>query len=281
MTGISTAVDSLYAIRELVFGKQLFSLEELVSCLRSNWGQNSEIIGLKLSSDRILEIRNLCMSQPKFGHGIKVVDQMAWDLINAFSECMEEVRNSPMYDAQWNDLRKRYGKDFEILIAPGVGTFEQYIFGGSFAGATPDGRPAFDPISSDLSPSPLFSDQDPFATTTPNGASINRTLLKDSLRSYADAAIEKLSDGAPSDFNIREDFPIGKLVEVLQDFADGKGSNVMTVTTGSPETYKLAAAHPDQYELVRVRMGGWTEFFITLFPNHKSQHQRRPIFFSQ
>jgi pyruvate-formate lyase len=25
-------------------------------------------------------------------------------------------------------------------------------------------------------------------------------------------------------------------------------------------------------------MGGWTEFFVTLFPDHQEQHKRRPLY---
>ena len=30
--------------------------------------------------------------------------------------------------------------------------------------------------------------------------------------------------------------------------------------------------------VVRVRMGGWTEFYATMFPEHQEQHQRRQYF---
>ena len=43
-----------------------------------------------------------------------------------------------------------------------------------------------------------------------------------------------------------------------------------------PQTFEAAQKDPEKYNLVRVRMGGWTEFFITLFPDHQEQHKRRP-----
>jgi hypothetical protein len=36
-------------------------------------------------------------------------------------------------------------------------------------------------------------------------------------------------------------------------------------------------ADPEKYDLLRVRMSGWTEFFVTMFPAHQAQHQRRPV----
>ena len=51
-----------------------------------------------------------------------------------------------------------------------------------------------------------------------------------------------------------------------------------TFTVANPETLAAAQRRPDEHNLLRVRMGGWTEFFITLFPDHQSQHRRRPLY---
>jgi pyruvate-formate lyase len=29
--------------------------------------------------------------------------------------------------------------------------------------------------------------------------------------------------------------------------------------------------------VVRARMGGWSEYFVAMFPAHQQQHRRRPI----
>jgi pyruvate-formate lyase len=50
----------------------------------------------------------------------------------------------------------------------------------------------------------------------------------------------------------------------------------MTITCANPETYEAAVRDPEKYDLLRARMGGWTEFFVTMFPAHQAQHQRRP-----
>jgi pyruvate-formate lyase len=84
-------------------------------------------------------------------------------------------------------------------------------------------------------------------------------------------------DGAPTDFNIREDFPVAALEGALLAFAKGRGSSVMTITCANAETFAQAALDPEKYDLLRVRMGGWSEFFVTMFPAHQAQHQWRPI----
>jgi pyruvate-formate lyase len=88
----------------------------------------------------------------------------------------------------------------------------------------------------------------------------------------------RLGDGAPIDYNIREDLPPSDLARLIRRFANGEGGSICTFTVANPETFAAAQKNPERYNLVRVRMGGWTEFFITLFPDHQEQHKRRPLY---
>lgn len=282
MTGISTVADSLHVIRELVFNQQAFSLEDLVACLRSDWGGRPVSIGKSLPAERVAEIRALCMAQDKFGHGHRHVDQLAWQVIDTFCDAQEQALANPMHDAAKARLQERFGGEsysFNIAFTPGVGTFEQYAFGGIFAGATPDGRKGGQPVASDLSASPLPQDIEPLDAET--GEPVLQVEFMPSLASWDDKAVNRLCDGAPPDFNIAEDFPPDELLAVIKAFADGGGSNMMTVTTASPSTFAAAEADPLANDLLRVRMGGWTEFFSVLYPEHKKQHRRRPRYVVQ
>ena len=81
------------------------------------------------------------------------------------------------------------------------------------------------------------------------------------------------------DIDIPEDFPEDDVVEVLEGFARGElGFNILTVTCCDLETMQQAARYPERYDVVRQRMGGWSEFFIVMFPDHQQQHMRRPLF---
>ncbi|XXF80728.1 hypothetical protein P2318_13520 [Myxococcaceae bacterium GXIMD 01537] len=67
------------------------------------------------------------------------------------------------------------------------------------------------------------------------------------------------------------------LERVLAAFAQGQGSNILTITCANPETFERATQDPEKYDVLRVRMGGWSEFFVAMFPGHQAQHQRRPL----
>jgi pyruvate-formate lyase len=284
MTGISTCADSLYVVKKLVFEERLFTLEELVSCLRSDWGKRPIAIGRHLTRERIGAIRQACMyeadgsDRPKFGHGIREVDELAWRLIREFSTTIEKVKIHVQHKSKWEQLRDRFGANFEILLTPGVGTFEQYVYSGGFAGATPDGRPAGSPIASDLSASPIHADLP--ATLLVNGRLQHQRQVDifRALDSFANESVDLLSDGAPPDFNIREDFPEEKLVAVIKQFAEGRAGNVLTITVANPETLAAAQMYPEGNRLIRNRMGGWTEFFVVLSQEHQNQHMRRPLY---
>jgi len=84
-------------------------------------------------------------------------------------------------------------------------------------------------------------------------------------------------DGAPTDYNIEEEFGERELHEQLRAFANNTGSNVLTVTVADPATFEKATTQPERFDLLRVRMGGWTEFFTAMFPDSQQQHRRRPF----
>jgi pyruvate-formate lyase len=290
MTGVSSAADSLNVIRELVFGQKAFTLVELLSCLVTDWGntlisiggEEMPAFGTSIKKQRIDEIRELCMAQPKFGNGDVRVDSLAWWLLDTFADCVRLASTHPVNKTARDRLEKQYSTPtvpFRMHIAPGVGTFEQYVFSGSFIGASADGRRSAMSIASDLSPAPVPSDR-PATVDDGNGGKRHARVfsLNNSLRSYANPVMQHFGDGAPIDYNIREDYPAEDLTKLLRSFAEGKGGSVCTFTVCNPETFEAAQKNPDLYNLVRVRMGGWTEFFITLFPNHQEQHKRRPLY---
>lgn len=279
ITGISTVADSMHVIKTLVFEQNQFSLEELVACLRSDWGHKPVTIGLRLPEERIEEIRQLCLAQKRFGHGHAEVDKIAWRIIDTFCDANRDALEHPVHQPGLKRLQDDFGSEkqpFIMAITPGVGTFEQYAFGGVFAGATADGRRERQPIASDLAASPWPQDLDPYDPET--GEPVQVIDFVDALASWDNASINRLSDGAPADINIREDFPVDQLTRIIARFAQGEGSNMMTVTVANPETFQRAAKKPLDYDLLRVRMGGWTEFYSVLFDTHKGQHQRRPLY---
>lgn len=195
--------------------------------------------------------------------------------------CVHEAFAHERHRKAFAELATRYGtrgKPFEINLAPGVGTFEQYVGMGAFYGASADGRRASGAVASDLSAAPIPMDLPATADVSGRLLHLRPFDLAKSQSSYDVPVMAKLGDGAPVDYNIREDFEVAKLVHVIKTFADGRGGSICTFTAANPETFLAAQADPEGHNLVRVRMGGWTEFFVSLFPDHQEQHKRRPLY---
>jgi Dyp-type peroxidase family len=284
-TGLSTLIDSLWAIRALVFEQStaVTSLPELVEALICNWGRNmceplaNVLEGparIEARAERFRRLREAAMALPRFGRGNPEVDTFGDQIIGRIARTAVEVLTDPAERTATKMLRlaERLGTTDRpfggFQIQPGVGSFENYLDWGNMSGASADGRLSGDPLASDLSPAPTFGD----LPINPNEAPLLKVM-----EGYAGRGVEAMWDGAPTDFNIREDFPVEALERALAAFAAGRGASIMTITCADAEAYENAKRDPEKYDLLRARMGGWTEFFVTMFPAHQAQHERRPF----
>ncbi len=291
--GLPCVIDSLWAVKEMVFNPEtaVTSLAELRDCLLCDWGyemieplSNKEAgeIRADLVKQRYQQLRRIALSLPKFGGGHQEVDafggSVASHLAKVFTGILEapESSVSPEFAERLNALGRRYdlpGRPFQFKLTPGFGTFEDYLGLGLAAGASADGRRKGATLSSNFSPMPSPSDLPP--DRHPRN-------IFEALKGYNSSAFnEALNIFGPVDIDIPEDFSEKTLVEVLKAFARSElGFNILTISCCDLETMQQAVAYPERYDLIRQRMGGWTEFFVIMFPGHQEQHLRRPLFVS-
>lgn len=295
---MATTIDSLYAIKKLVFDQEtaVTTLPELVAALQEDWGYGmeepfqSQLAG-RLRSDerakRFQQLRLRALELPKFGMGHPEVDALGGWLTQSISTLARETLESP--PPVLANILERLTQGYSVKGAPwrlhlqvGVGTFEAYVGDALSSGASACGRRNGQPYPSDFSPTPVPQDlppiaQDPQAQSVVAGT--NRPIYTGMKSWNQDSINLGFSNAAPVDLNIRENFPQADLVEFIRQYAQGNvGSNLITLTCADPDTYHAAASQPERYELVRVRTGGWTEFFAAMFPAHHAQHLRRPWF---
>lgn len=281
--GLSSTINSLYAIKKMVFDKKqaVTSLPELLSCLSCDWGFDmsepfiSNLAGesrITAQSDRYKRLREFALSLPRFGRGVKEVDKLGNTVIERIADIALKTFTDPLEQTgkKLAGFAEKYGteKPFGIQIQPGVGTFENHVEMGAWNGASADGRRNGTTVASDMSPAPSPIDLP---------VDHQEVEFRDALAGFEGNGAEKMTDGGPTDFNIREDFPLSKLVKVLKQFSKGKSSNILTITVADPVSMEEAMTHPEQYDLLRVRTGGWTAFFTAMFPNIQEQHKRRPL----
>ncbi|WP_211215266.1 Dyp-type peroxidase [Actinoalloteichus spitiensis] len=283
-TALPNTINSLWAVKKLVFDETtaVTSLPELVEALMCDWGESmvepfvSTLAGegrIAARAERFRDLRAAALALPRYGRGNEEIDAFGDEFLQRVSATVMSTLTDPAQPTARTlvELARRYGSPehpFGIQLQPGVGTFENYLEFGAMCGASAEGRRAGEPLATDLSPAPSPADRPvdhqeaDFLTT---------------LRGMTGAGTESFWDIAPTDYNIREDFGLDALTRVVREFASGAGSNLLTVTCANPETFAGACRDPEKYDLVRVRMGGWSEFFISMFPAHQRTHQRRPL----
>ena len=166
-------------------------------------------------------------------------------------------------------LTNTFGNDkvkFGLQIMPGSGTFENYEDAGSAMGASFDGRLKGESVAQDMSLQNYLMDHQPLAS--------RKYSFKEVLARFRDP---KFSSGSVLDFNVDESIDEKYLCECLEQFAKENGPNIITVTVCDHKNLCELETVANK-DLLRFRMGGWSEFGVAMFPTLLDQHIRRPRF---
>ncbi len=123
--GISTAVDSVAAVKKVVFDEKKYSAKELVEAIKADFEDCNEL-------------RNELLSCPKMGNNDDAVDCYADLLMDIFADVFSKYRNF-------------HGG----VLRAGTGSAMEYLWSAARVGATADGRHAGTPFGSSFSPSPI------------------------------------------------------------------------------------------------------------------------------
>jgi pyruvate-formate lyase len=291
MLGISCVIDSLWAIKTLVFEEYtaVTTLSELRECLLCDWGYDMiEPLHVKtagperaeLKSHRFKFLREKALKLKKFGSGDNEIDTFGGKVAEKIARIYMELLENPEkaigtdFKKTLDDIKKKYsspGHPHKFKLTPAFGTFEDYLGVSLSVGASADGRRKGKSFASNFSPMPSPCDLPP--------ESKPREIFK-ALKGWNLEAFKYAHNfPTPVDINIREDFPLEKIVELLKAFGRSElGFNILTITCVNRETLEKAVEFPEQYDLVRCRLGGWSEFYITMFPDYQQQQLRRPLF---
>ncbi len=120
--GVPNVVDSIYAIKKVVFEERRFSMAELKEAMDANW-QGFE------------KIRQVMLNQGKFGNDLDGVDEMYVRVADQVLDTLEQKRNI---------------KGF--TFRPSLFQYMGHTYAGPMLGATPDGRRAEEPLAHGCNP---------------------------------------------------------------------------------------------------------------------------------
>jgi formate C-acetyltransferase len=229
------AIDSLVAIKTVVFTHRQATMAELCEALEANFVGHAPL-------------RARLLAAPKYGNDDEEADAVGQAVIRAFTEIVN--RHADRYREQ-------------VLFPCGVGTFSWYLGIGEGLGASPDGRLAGEPVSSNFSPA-LGRDMEG---------------LPSAILSYAKMHDCNLPAGGPLDLRLDRHLVEGeegtaRLAALLRSFV-ATGGSMMTLTVADTEELRAAQREPEQHASLRVRMGGWCAYFTMLSREQQEHHIRR------
>lgn len=222
--GLGTCVDSLLAIREMVFERRELTLSELVDvCLSDFKGQED----LR---------RRLVNSIPKYGRDEEEADRLAAWLVRTFTNLVEANRNV------------RGGR-----YRAGMYSYGNHVIDGFYVAATPDGRRRGEPLANGISPSNLVGEGNGLTAYMKSSAAVGQGELSGGVSLNV-----KLHPAY-----IEGDEGLRKMTSLLATYFEMGGMHVQPNVV-SDATLRAAQEDPDSYRDLVVKVAGYSAYFTDL-----------------
>ena len=232
---LANTIDAMAAIKKMVFKDKTVTMDELLTALKADW-------------EGFENLRRRIVSRiPKFANDDDYADDIGRELMDYFV-----------------DRSRFHAKRYPTIIFPcAVGTFSWYFQIGMEVGATPDGRHSRKAVAANLSP---------VAGTAGSGPTA-------AIHSYLKMHVADLAAGAPIDLRFSKSSMKGitgtqRLTGFIKAFIE-LGGNMLTLTLTDVEELKRAMKEPEKYRHLRVRVGGWTAYWVTLTEEYQRLHIQR------
>ncbi len=226
LVGFATVIDSLAAIRKLVYEDKAITMAEMLEALDGNF----------TGTERV---RQMLLNAPKFGNNDPYTDEIGRDIEE------EAVRISRKY-------RSYFGTELDVRYVP----LTIHIPCGKVIGATPNGRKAWEYLSEGSSAS-HGSD-----VKGPTGLLLSNAHSKASGSKERAARLLNLKL-SPATVAGREGTT--KLMSLIRTFCDLKLWHIQ-FNIINRATLLAAQAEPEKYRNLLVRVAGYSAYFVDLSP---------------
>ena len=229
----ATTVDSLLAIRYLVYDKKLCTMDTLIRALQANW-QGYEILQAQAKN-----------RAPKYGRDDDAADALAQRLMSDWS------------DIVWSYKTKSTNAQFR----PGMLSWNYWIGSGFILPATADGRARGQFLSNAICPVNGADTNGP----TGNANSVGKALGG---KDTAGKLVNLLPNGASHTITLspslmRDHEHRAKLKAFLRGYAQN-GGTALQINILDAETLKDAQQHPENYKNLLVRITGYNAYFTSI-----------------
>ncbi|MBN2387896.1 MAG: hypothetical protein JXB85_12835 [Anaerolineales bacterium] len=234
----ATTVDSLLAVKYLVYDQKVCTLAELVQALRDNW------VGHEVLQARALH------RAPKYGRDDDAADALAAQVMELWTE------------ETWKHKTFSTGRQYR----PGMLSWNYWVADSFLLAASPDGRPKGKFLSNALCPSNGADINGP----TANANSVGKVLggkAPDGKGDWLDY-LNRLPNGGSHtmSFNpslLRDPEHRQKFKAFLRGYVENGGS-ALQVNMINAEMLRDAQKHPENYRHLLVRVTGYNAYFTTI-----------------
>ncbi len=234
----ATTVDSLLAVKYLVYDKQICSMNELVQALRDNWVGHEKLQAIALHK------------APKYGRDDDYADEMALKVMELWSE------------ETWNHKTISTGRQFR----PGMLSWNYWIAYSDILPASPDGRAKGKFLSNALCPSNGADLNGPTANTNSVGKAMGGKTTGgagdfgeyNSLLPNGGSHTITFSPSILRDPEHKEKFKA-----YLRGYIENGGS-ALQINMLDADMLRDAQQHPEDYRHLLVRVTGYNAYFTAI-----------------
>ena len=222
--GFGTAIDSLAAVKKLVFDTQKLTMSELLEALDCNF-EGKEAV------------RQLCLNAPKYGNNDPYADNIGRNIEELFAGLTHGRKTA-------------FGGELDVRYV----TITSHVPFGSILGATPDGRKAGETVSDGIAPVQGTDRKGPTASLI----SVARTRAGQYKERAARLLNMKLSPAA-----VAGESGTRKLMSLIRTACDLKMWHLQ-FNIINRDTLIAAQKEPEKYRDLLVRVAGYSAYFVDL-----------------
>ena len=226
--GLMCTVDSLAIFKQIVYDEKIVTAKEMLDALENNWQGYEELHTYIMKKGRF------------FGNDYPDADEVAIKVTSAVREFAK-------------DKTDIFGKRYLGVVAPGYREYHKVF--GALTGATPDGRYKGEPFKTIGAGQTAGRDREGLS------ALLNSVAKYDPTRHFSGVTVTNINLDSSLVYN---DENFDKTVRMIETYFSMGGAQIQ-INSVSTEELIAAKADPEKYKSLRVRVSGFSEYFVNLY----------------
>ncbi|MBQ2897742.1 MAG: hypothetical protein IJE46_05430 [Clostridia bacterium] len=238
--GLMCTIDSLAIFKQFVYDEKIVSAEKMLDALEANWEGYEYLYSMIMKNGKF------------FGNDYESSDDVArlvTTSINNFAKTKTDL----------------FGKHYIGVIAPGYREYHKWF--GAITGATPDGRYKGDPFKTIGAGQTEGRDREGLT------ALLNSVAKYDPTRHFAGVTVTNINVDSALIYN---DDNFVKTVKLIETYFRNGGAQIQ-INSVSREDLVAAKENPEKYKSLRVRVSGFSEYFVNLKESIKDNIIERTV----